>query len=476
MPIDTTGHLDLEDLKATVLANLSSYSQDPEPFHRWEEERNQSARPFEMDTPVPKPPPLNEDGSEKEEEVDETFQESADAWLVVPDSVLSLLAADVLEDAGGPGFTGVITDKLGRKVHFVNGKRVKGGEKTMASGRQVHAKFNGEDVHIEGHDPATGLAKLSTPSGMKVVHTDDLDFGPDEPSAKPSKKFGKSKAQVEVRMGEEIVEQRLAEVFPGVPPEQARQIVADIVGAPDDAQVFLLPDRATGLAVSIKHKDIKRCDRSIVVDEDTGEKYIHNDYLEVKTQGSGLGTAIFARQVENAAANGFAYIETVAGGSHNNLDASGKFKAGGMGGYYFWPKIGYDQDISKANFSDELEAAIHENFPEAKSMRDVMNAPGGMEWWKKNGEEIDGMRFDLSEGSLSRKMLDRYVARESQRKNLLRESAENEARKTMTPQNEDNRRGDQPDFSDEEDASLTQAFQEVMQGKSKEATQENDDA
>lgn len=349
------------------------------------------------------------------------------ALLIEPDDLLIPADEGDIFESAEAGFTGEITDKIGRKVRFVNGKRVpRGVDPKSGPDSFVHARYNGEDVHLVAHDSEHGLVKVRTSKGEETIKVGELDLGKD------AKTFGKSGAEVQVRIDEEEVDRRLTtDIFPGKTAEEARQLVADCVGAPDDAQVFLFPDEYSDkLIVSIKHKDIARCDRTIGVDEN-GQRFIHNDYLKMKTPGSGLGTQVFARQVENAAENGFSYIATTAGGSYESVGPDGKFIEDKLSGYWFWPQVGYDAplvpvlknyghlryEIADIFHDINTELSLDDDFDlQSKTIRDVILMPGGLQWWKEHGEEISGMTFDLSDGSESREMLELYLERKEKRK------------------------------------------------------------
>lgn len=87
---DKNGHIDLAILKKTVLGNIEANNADPEGRLQWEMERNQHAQAVKMDSPIPKPPPLNPDGSEEQDHAEEV-QESAEPWVVVGEDLLDLL-------------------------------------------------------------------------------------------------------------------------------------------------------------------------------------------------------------------------------------------------------------------------------------------------------------------------------------------------------------------------------------------------
>jgi len=158
-------HIDLDALKREVFENFREAREDPEAFSAWEERRGERATPVPMDTPVPKPPPLNDDGSEAEE------ADAQENWLVIPDDL-----TDLLEKKEGPKFTGEITDSLGRRVRFVDGKRVKGAGR---DGRETfRARLAGQKITVISHDTDNNLVSVQLPGGdVRVVHADELDLG-----------------------------------------------------------------------------------------------------------------------------------------------------------------------------------------------------------------------------------------------------------------------------------------------------------
>lgn len=174
-----------------------------------------------------------------------------------------------------------------------------------------------------------------------------------------------------------------------------KEDVARMAGAGPGAQVHILPGSVLDrLHVKITHPDYS-ASRAIGRDAD-GKGVITNEWVKVPEgkQGDGIGRGLFTRQVEEAAKAGFDRIECRASKSdeHN--------------GYYSWPRMGYNQDVS--NLPSSTRAAIAAKYPDAKTVLDVMAGPGGVKWWKSNGETLAHATFDLKEGSKSRLVLDAY--------------------------------------------------------------------
>lgn len=156
-----------------------------------------------------------------------------------------------------------------------------------------------------------------------------------------------------------------------------------------------------GFQIKVDHPDLEYCQRFVGVDAN-GDKFIHNEVLFVKRdrERSGIGSRIFADQVADAIANGFSYIVTHAAGHRGHR----------MNGYYTWPRFGYDMSVARIGDSNpRLARGIKENFPDARSILDVMETKEGRDWWKENGTDLYEAKFDLSPGSRSRKILRAYL-------------------------------------------------------------------
>lgn len=165
---------------------------------------------------------------------------------------------------------------------------------------------------------------------------------------------------------------------------------ASLVGAPDDAQVNINlskdEDRYT-VQVTIRHSSFTAV-RSLGADDD-GNLFIKNVvfFMKAGQTGKGLGTEVFSNQVAWAKDMGFSYIKTDAARSPS------------MNGYYTWMRQGYDAPV--AILAPELRASAQRDYPQAQSVLDIMSTPEGREWWKENGDSVDGAIFDLTEGSRS---------------------------------------------------------------------------
>src|SRR5579859_6649523 len=128
-----------------------------------------------------------------------------------------------------------------------------------------------------------------------------------------------------------------------------------------------------------------------------GLLYIHNDTLVIRDdlQGSGLGSAIFADEVQHASDLGVDEIHTYAAGRYGDPD---------WNGYYTWPRLGYD-----AKITDLYTGELPKEFASSTYLSDLMATREGREWWKLHG--VGGnMLFDLDPESDSRRVLATYMS------------------------------------------------------------------
>jgi hypothetical protein len=102
---------------------------------------------------------------------------------------------------------------------------------------------------------------------------------------------------------------------------------------------------------------------------------------------------VFGRQVQFAAEAGVVKIETHAARGQR------------MNGYYTWARFGYDATLPHYGVRDALPPSL----AGAERLSDLMATAEGRAWWKEKGDTIHA-EFDLAEGSLSRRVLDAYLA------------------------------------------------------------------
>jgi hypothetical protein len=173
----------------------------------------------------------------------------------------------------------------------------------------------------------------------------------------------------------------------------AKRDVAELFGVMDGAKVKI--DGSTSfVSVTITHPLIKGTqNRTIWRDPDKGNKLvIHNDYFELANGAPrGLGTFITAKQVTKARALGVDHIATQAARSDK------------MNGYYTWPRLGFDGEVSEAVTRRDPQA----DGLKGTHLRHLMATKKGRDWWLVNGGTAD-VEFDLHPTSYSSKHLNAY--------------------------------------------------------------------
>jgi len=177
--------------------------------------------------------------------------------------------------------------------------------------------------------------------------------------------------------------------------------LGSLVGAPDGTtlEVFAEGSRADpqGLEITVTGKGVIAM-RRIYRDSDGG-LHMKNVVMEVDSEarGQGIGTKMFAKQVEFANSLG---VESI------SCEAAGQ-KGGSFIGYKVWPLMGYDGPFDPSDYDPE---EIPAELTKARTIQQVYRTKKGREWWAEYGHSID-VRFDVREGSESRKILDRYMRR-----------------------------------------------------------------
>ena len=97
--------------------------------------------------------------------------------------------------------------------------------------------------------------------------------------------------------------------------------------------------------------------------------------------------------VTEARNQGYTRIDTLAIGSPESKN----------NGYYTWARFGFDGKID-----DTMKKKVYQELGvEAETVQDIIASPNGLEWWRKNGSDIE-LSFDLSDKSESMKMWKKY--------------------------------------------------------------------
>lgn len=129
-----------------------------------------------------------------------------------------------------------------------------------------------------------------------------------------------------------------------------------------------------------------------------GNVISHLDLMVVKDESPGTGTEIFSNSVERMAAKGVIRIDMTCEGSKGDPQ---------FNGYSTWPKLGVNGALPK----DLISKLEGEGDHETKDFNGFYSRyqEKAIAYWDKNGSTFRGS-FDLSEGSTSRQILERYRA------------------------------------------------------------------
>lgn len=182
----------------------------------------------------------------------------------------------------------------------------------------------------------------------------------------------------------------IAELFG---PDADRAQIAGAAGALDDSVVKFAAE-GRRLVVYVRHPEVAQQVRHFY--QERNQLILYNE-LFVKGAASrpNIGAEMLARQVEFAPGLGFKQIATEAAGSIDSLFFTG---------YRVWPGYGYDAPIPLA-LRPDLPASLRQ----ARTILDLYESEAGRLWWKQNGLSLK-MKFDLTPGSRSRRVLERLLA------------------------------------------------------------------
>lgn len=178
----------------------------------------------------------------------------------------------------------------------------------------------------------------------------------------------------------------------GLTPLQAATLAGALPGS--HVSVWVDPDLEDGIEVVIDHPEY-HAHRYLLLN-----KTILNNVLRATKTGTGLGTNVFHQQVTEAAKHGYTSIETYA------------LKTNDHNGHYTWARLGYDGEVK------DIRSTLVDSYAARHGLTkvsDFMKSAEHRAWWKEFGSSFEGS-FDLTEGSLSRRVLDAYVAERNSRR------------------------------------------------------------
>ena len=177
--------------------------------------------------------------------------------------------------------------------------------------------------------------------------------------------------------------------------------IAKMAGAPPGASVLIEEYGAGGrFTVTSRTKEGYYSQRNI----DLRSKVITNEESKVpeEMRGSGAGTKILVRQVEEARAMGMLRIETYAAGTGSR--EKGKGKSGIYNGYYSWLRMGF-MPVDKRGYPKQTLMTTEGH---KVNLFKMMSTKIGRDYWRDHGSSFDGV-FDLNPKSISSRVLSAYA-------------------------------------------------------------------
>jgi len=141
-----------------------------------------------------------------------------------------------------------------------------------------------------------------------------------------------------------------------------------------------------------------------------GDLVMDNDRFVVGDafKSQGMGSAIFADEVQSLSNLGVKYIVTEAGGDGATLAANPQ----ALNGFYTWPRLGYNGKLEHEALQAIKDAVERGELPKSygsfSTIQQLMRTPQGRAWWKLNGKEMR-LKFNLAPNSLSMRVLKAYL-------------------------------------------------------------------
>src|SRR6185437_8764484 len=174
--------------------------------------------------------------------------------------------------------------------------------------------------------------------------------------------------------------------------------LAALVGAQKGDLVVATTERGSIVLQLMQHDN--EYEGKTTIYKEGGKIVVYGDAFVVEDKGKGTATRIFADKVRGASAVGADRLEAVAGKGWIELLG----REVNMNGYYTWPRMGYDGTLGVSFVVDverDLGLAVDR-------VRDLMYTQEGRDYWKAHGYQMK-MGFDLSFGSMSRRILRAYL-------------------------------------------------------------------
>ncbi len=180
--------------------------------------------------------------------------------------------------------------------------------------------------------------------------------------------------------------------------ELSLEDMAALVGAPNGSQVQAVA-MGNHIDIETSHEAFAGHLRRTLGRDEEGRLFLENKTFYLRAGKTGLGTAVFAHQVDAARRLGIDYIKAEA--------VSPMFHK--ENGYYVWPRLGFNGPLDGAT-----RASLPPQLAHARDLLDLMQTPEGRAWWKQQGRSVY-VRFELDKNSKSSRHLEHYLDKKGPR-------------------------------------------------------------
>ena len=171
--------------------------------------------------------------------------------------------------------------------------------------------------------------------------------------------------------------------------------IINMVGAQSGTEVEVSTYGVGAVQVSVTdgNDNIGVMDR--ILFDDTGELAVEHELFTLTDSAPpGYATKVMSAAIPAMEESGVKYVKAFA------------MRNEGWVGYYVWPKFGFDAPIEESRYSSKIE----ELFPGTEYISDLYKTQAGRDWWLENGDSVE-LVFDMSEGSRSRDIFNKYMER-----------------------------------------------------------------
>lgn len=158
------------------------------------------------------------------------------------------------------------------------------------------------------------------------------------------------------------------------------------------------------IEMEVIHPAVRRMRRRLYFDIDTNQWNIENIKFRIRPEywGQDLAARSIAVQASTAKNFGMGALSAYAMGNFQTANHPSKDER--WSGYWVWPRLGFDGDIPV-----EIQQKLSGNLRHCKRLSDLMVSEAGREEWLRLGGDVE-VRFDLSAGSISWQIFNRYTS------------------------------------------------------------------